>query len=46
MKLCPRPEEACRRIELPRDWLDINTSKFYDWRERYGKVKEHNGRVP
>jgi putative transposase len=27
-------------------WLDITASKFYDWRERYGKVNEHNGRVP
>jgi len=24
-------------------WLDITASKFYDWRERYGKVNEHNG---
>ncbi len=23
-------------------WLDITPSKFYDWRERYGKVNEHN----
>jgi hypothetical protein len=28
------------------EWLDITASKFYDWRERYGKVKEHNGWVP
>ncbi len=27
-------------------WLDITVSKFYDWRERYGKVNEHNGWVP
>ena len=27
-------------------WLDITTSKFYDWRERYGKVNEHNCWVP
>lgn len=27
-------------------WLGITASKFYDWRERYGKVNEHNGRVP
>jgi hypothetical protein len=26
--------------------LDITASKFYDWRERYGKVNEHNGWVP
>jgi hypothetical protein len=25
------------------EWLDIAASKFYDWRERYGKVNEHNG---
>jgi len=27
-------------------WLDITASKFYDWRERYGKVNEHDGWVP
>jgi len=27
-------------------WLGIAKSKFYDWRERYGKVNEHNGKVP
>jgi hypothetical protein len=27
-------------------WLDITASKFYDWRERYGKVNEHNGCAP
>jgi hypothetical protein len=27
-------------------WLDIAASKFYDWRDRYGKVNEHNGWVP
>ncbi len=27
-------------------WLQISRSKFYDWRERYGKVNEHNGRIP
>lgn len=26
--------------------LDIIASKFYDWRECYGKVNEHNGWVP
>jgi putative transposase len=24
----------------------MTASKFYDWRERYGKVNEHNGWVP
>jgi putative transposase len=27
-------------------WLGMRTSKFYDWRERYGRVNEHNGWVP
>ena len=27
-------------------WLDVTASKFYDWRERYGKVNGHNGWVP
>jgi putative transposase len=28
------------------EWLGVRASKFYDWRERYGKVNEHNGWVP
>jgi transposase InsO family protein len=27
-------------------WLSLRASKFYDWRERYGQVNEHNGWVP
>jgi transposase InsO family protein len=27
-------------------WLDVTASKFYDWRQRYGCVNEHNGWVP
>jgi putative transposase len=27
-------------------WLRIAPSKFYDWRDRYGKVNEHNGWIP
>jgi len=27
-------------------WLGVSSSKFYDWRERYGRVNEHNGWVP
>jgi putative transposase len=27
-------------------WLGISLSKFYDWRQRYGKVNEHNHAVP
>ena len=27
-------------------WLGVASSKFYDWRARYGQVNEHNGRVP
>jgi putative transposase len=26
--------------------LGVTASKFYDWRERYGCVNEHNGWVP
>jgi len=28
------------------EWLGVRASKFYDWRERYGKVNEHNAWVP
>ena len=38
------------KAELPRKqfipWLGIHKSKFYNWHARYGKVNEHNGKVP
>jgi putative transposase len=27
-------------------WVGIGSSKFYDWKERFGKVNEHNHWVP
>lgn len=27
-------------------WLGIRPSKYYDWRQRYGRANEHNGKVP
>jgi putative transposase len=27
-------------------WIGIGGSKFYDWRQRFGKVNEHNAWVP
>ena len=27
-------------------WLGVASSKFYDWRTRYGQVNEHNRRIP
>jgi transposase InsO family protein len=27
-------------------WLGIAASKFYSWRERYGRANEHNGWIP
>jgi putative transposase len=27
-------------------WLGVGSSKFSDWRTRYGRVNEHNGWVP
>ena len=27
-------------------WLGVTVSKFYSWRERYGRANEHNGWVP
>jgi transposase InsO family protein len=38
------------RTEIPArqfvGWLDIGSSKFHDWKDRYGKRNEHNGWVP
>ena len=27
-------------------WIGISASKFFDWKKRYGKVNEHNGKIP
>jgi putative transposase len=27
-------------------WIELGTSKFYDWKQRYGKANEHNAWVP
>jgi putative transposase len=27
-------------------WIGIGCSKFYQWRNRYGKLNEHNGLIP
>jgi transposase InsO family protein len=27
-------------------WLGIAKGKFYEWRKRYGKANEHNGKIP
>ena len=38
------------RAELPAKrllgWMELGTSKFYQGRSRYGKVEEHNGKIP
>jgi putative transposase len=38
------------KTELPMNrfmpWIGIGTSKFYDWKVRFGKVNEHNAWVP
>jgi putative transposase len=38
------------RAELPAKrllgWLGLGTSKFHQWRNRYGKANEHNGKIP
>ena len=38
-----RTEIAARTFIL---WLGLASSKFYDWRARYGQVNEHNGWIP
>lgn len=27
-------------------WMGLRENKYYDWKARYGKVNEHNGKVP
>jgi putative transposase len=38
-----RAEQPARRIL---GWLGLGTSKFHDWKHRYGKSNEHNARIP
>lgn len=38
-----KTEIAIRILVL---WLGISLSKFYNWRDRYGKANEHNACVP
>jgi len=37
------------KTELPQErfvaWLDIHRAKFFDWKQRYGKVNEHNAPI-
>jgi transposase InsO family protein len=37
------------KTEIPQKtfvtWLDISRPKFYDWKQRYGKANEHNGKI-
>jgi transposase-like protein len=38
------------KTELPQErfirWLELPRGKFFEWRDRYGKANEHNGKVP
>ncbi len=38
------------RSEIPAKriirWMGLSEGKFYEWRDRYGKVNEHNGWIP
>jgi putative transposase len=27
-------------------WLELSTSKFHQWQQRYGRVNAHNGQIP
>jgi len=27
-------------------WLQLGKSKFYQWKDRYGKANQHNGKIP
>lgn len=27
-------------------WIGLSTSKFDTWKKRYGKVNDHNGKIP
>ena len=39
-----------KRAEIPTNklvrWIGISASKYFNWRERYGQINEHNALVP
>ena len=39
-------EKTELRTEQMVNWIGIARGKFYDWKQRYGKANEHNGKVP
>ena len=39
-------EKTGLAIERLLEWLELSVGKFYDWRQRYGQINQHNGRVP
>jgi len=39
-------EKTGLAIEQMLGWLDLSAGKFYDWRQRYGQINQHNGKVP
>ncbi|MGH9554567.1 MAG: DDE-type integrase/transposase/recombinase, partial [Terriglobales bacterium] len=42
-KWSERTEIAVKRLI---GWLGLAASKYYDWRQRYGRINEHNAWVP
>jgi len=42
--------EWAEKTEIPMakllKWADVPKGKFHEWRKRYGKANEHNGKVP
>ena len=38
-----RGELESRRIV---GWIGVGLSKYYSWKQRYGKVNEHNASIP
>jgi transposase InsO family protein len=40
----------CQKTGIPAErwigWIGIQKPKFYDWKQRYGKVNEHNSWIP
>jgi putative transposase len=38
-----RADQPARRLL---GWLGLGTSKFHDWKHRYGKANEHNAHIP
>lgn len=39
-------EQTALKARAVISWIGVQRGKFYEWKKRYGKANEHNGKIP